>query len=631
MLTIGLRMPELFGSLSIADVLADSSASGGLRGAIDRIVLSSPSGLSLIAVALVIGALVWRWLRRRSGGAQDVLAAIDDAVIVLDQRNRIVRFNSTARRIFSWFTDGAIGRDLHDALPSGTDLEGRLATDEKELELETPDGRRNYDLRVSELSRGRVLVLRDITRRKRDERALLERAAIVNMLRGIAAASNEASDPRAAIQSVLRIICHELDWSVGHAWLRASESDSQIVSSRLWQSREGVSIESLRAETEAFQPRPGEGVVGRVFEGARAVWIPEIDEKTDFRRYEALSKGRLRSTLVLPLSIGSEVVAALEFFAEEGAEPSDSLLESIAQIAAPLSHVFERDRAERERKRLGRKLQEASRQAGKAELATGVVHNVGNALNGVTLGLGRLRSTLSKSRVGALAGVVGLVEEHRGELGAFLTEDDRGKLIPDFLIEVSHDLEREREKLSQDLSAVVKSADHAREIVRTQQDDVTESCVVEDVELGELIEAAIEVSGFEAGASPGLSIRRDVTDTTFETDRHVLLQVLVNLLRNALEAVSGHREAGGEVCIEARGHEDRIVIAIRDNGPGIRADLREKIFAHGFTTKPEGHGYGLHASALAARQLGGDLAVESEGPGSGATFVVDLPRSVGEK
>ena len=66
-------------------------------------------------------------------------------------------------------------------------------------------------------------------------------------------------------------------------------------------------------------------------------------------------------------------------------------------------------------------------------------------------------------------------------------------------------------------------------------------------------------------------------------------------------------------------------ISYIDNGIGIPADNLTRIFGHGFTTRKEGHGFGLHSGALAAKELGGALTVESDGPGKGATFTLEFP------
>jgi len=110
------------------------------------------------------------------------------------------------------------------------------------------------------------------------------------------------------------------------------------------------------------------------------------------------------------------------------------------------------------------------------------------------------------------------------------------------------------------------------------------------------------------------------------TDKHKVLMILVNLISNAKYALDS--APVGQRCLTLRLEApaaDRVRIEVRDNGMGIEPELLTRIFQHGFTTRDEGHGFGLHSSALAAQELGGMLTAHSEGPGRGATFTLELP------
>ncbi len=110
-------------------------------------------------------------------------------------------------------------------------------------------------------------------------------------------------------------------------------------------------------------------------------------------------------------------------------------------------------------------------------------------------------------------------------------------------------------------------------------------------------------------------------------DRHKLLQILVNLLSNARHALmeSGREDKVLTLRIEPGARQDRLRIAVSDNGVGIPAENLHRLFSQGFTTKKSGHGFGLHISALAAAEMGGTLTCESAGSGHGATFSLELP------
>jgi C4-dicarboxylate-specific signal transduction histidine kinase len=110
--------------------------------------------------------------------------------------------------------------------------------------------------------------------------------------------------------------------------------------------------------------------------------------------------------------------------------------------------------------------------------------------------------------------------------------------------------------------------------------------------------------------------------------KHKVLQILVNLLRNAKHACDDSGKATKQVTVRVVAEHGRVRISVTDNGIGIPAENLTQIFAHGFTTRKNGHGFGLHSGALVARELGGSLTALSDGPGRGATFVLDLPESL---
>jgi C4-dicarboxylate-specific signal transduction histidine kinase len=108
-------------------------------------------------------------------------------------------------------------------------------------------------------------------------------------------------------------------------------------------------------------------------------------------------------------------------------------------------------------------------------------------------------------------------------------------------------------------------------------------------------------------------------------EKHKVLQILVNLIRNAKHACDASGRADKQMAIRVSNGGGHVRIAISDNGVGISPENLTRIFAHGFTTKKDGHGFGLHSGVLAAQEMGGQLTVHSAGPGAGATFTLELP------
>jgi signal transduction histidine kinase len=159
-----------------------------------------------------------------------------------------------------------------------------------------------------------------------------------------------------------------------------------------------------------------------------------------------------------------------------------------------------------------------------------------------------------------------------------------------------------------------------------QQSYARVSGVVEILPPAQLVEDALRMN--EASlARQGIQVLREFGEVpNLSIDKHKALQILVNLIRNARHALvnSSAPEKRLTLRLEPAG-ETRVRIVVRDNGVGIAPENHTKIFQHGFTTKKDGHGFGLHSGALAAKEMGGSLLVSSAGLGHGAEFTLELP------
>ncbi len=289
--------------------------------------------------------------------------------------------------------------------------------------------------------------------------------------------------------------------------------------------------------------------------------------------------------------------------------------------------ITERKNAEMERYSLNKQLVEASRQAGMAEVATGVLHNVGNVLNSVTVSATLATDLLKRSRLDRLDKAVALLKEHEANLGEFLTSDDKGRLLPGYLAQLGTHLAAEQEKVIDELTALTKNIGHIKEIISMQQSFSKKSGVIEAAVASELLEDAIQMNA-EALTKHQVRVVRSYAEVGgIKTDKHKVLQILVNLISNACDAMVEARRDDKVLRIRLLREEqqDWLRIEVCDNGIGISQKHQTKVFTHGFTTKKTGHGFGLHSAALAAKELGGSLTVSSEGEGKGATFGLRLP------
>jgi signal transduction histidine kinase len=271
-----------------------------------------------------------------------------------------------------------------------------------------------------------------------------------------------------------------------------------------------------------------------------------------------------------------------------------------------------------------RELLSVSRMAGMAEIATGVLHNVGNVLNSLNVSVTMISDQIRSSRVSGLSRSIELVDRFPGGLPAFLGTE-KGKVLPGYLSSVSKRLSEENATVLGELAAVNRHVDHIKTIVAMQQSYARPSGMHEPIELGPLIDDALRM-GESSFAKHGIEVIRDYDGCpTVVSDRHKLLQIMINLISNARHALKDRRVEPQRLTVRVRATDAGVAITVADTGIGIPAENLDRIFQHGFTTKRGGHGFGLHASANAAREIGGRLVVASDGPGCGATFTLELP------
>ena len=277
--------------------------------------------------------------------------------------------------------------------------------------------------------------------------------------------------------------------------------------------------------------------------------------------------------------------------------------------------------------KLNRQLIDTSRQAGMAEVASGVLHNVGNVLNSVGVAATVVSKRLRESKVTSLRKATRMLREQNGGLAAFLTTDPKGKLLPEYLATVADQLVEDQSKLAEKMESVARNIDHIKEIVAMQQSYAKISGAYEQLVAADLVEDALRINS-AAFERHGIELVREFEPRVPNVcvDRHKVLQILINLLRNAKHAMGDMRKEDKRLAIHiGPAGNDRVRISIRDNGIGIPAENLTRIFNHGFTTKKNGHGFGLHSGANAAKEMGGSLIGHSDGPGKGAEFVLELP------
>lgn len=294
--------------------------------------------------------------------------------------------------------------------------------------------------------------------------------------------------------------------------------------------------------------------------------------------------------------------------------------DEVQSLADSFNHMVE------ELNRSNRELVKTARQAGMAEMAVGVLHNVGNVLNSVGVTTQELKRKVRHSKMASIKPVIDLMDEQGENLPDFIANDARGQKLPAYLTMLGAHLHEEHQALKAGINDLERHIQHIQDIVRLQQTYSRTVGLTEQVNLCEVIEDAFALN-LDAIKRHGINVKKQLEPIPkVVLDRQKLLQILTNLVSNAKQALQDCDVDNKQIHITLHCPEPKtLCFAVSDNGMGIAEENLTRIFQHGFTTRNDGHGFGLHSSAIAASEMDGTLKVDSPGKGRGATFTLELP------
>lgn len=308
---------------------------------------------------------------------------------------------------------------------------------------------------------------------------------------------------------------------------------------------------------------------------------------------------------------------------------SKSFIKNKINFIFVFRNISERKIAEENLFLLNNQLVQTARFAGMAEVASGVLHNVGNVLNSINVSSKILLERHHKCRITGLNKLSESITQHKNDLESFLKEDPVGQMIPEYLKEFANYWNEEERFLKKELDALNSKVDHVRSIVNMQQSLSISDTVIEQTQVNKLVEDALAINS-EMIEKNGVIVEcqyEKIPD--FEINKAKTLQSLVNVIKNAIEAVVENRGKEKKLILRTKQiNPNYVCIEVSDNGIGIKPEDLTKIFTYGYTTKKAGHGFGLHSSALSVQQTGGSLRAYSPGPNQGSTFIITLPKKI---
>lgn len=288
--------------------------------------------------------------------------------------------------------------------------------------------------------------------------------------------------------------------------------------------------------------------------------------------------------------------------------------------------ISERNRARNELERANRELARTAHLAGKAEVATDILHNVGNAITALDSTASLVLERLTASRTPVLGKAVALLPDSPRALTHFLVADDKGVQVRELLATLAVTLDTERDELIGEMKALGSQLEHVKHVIARQQAFARVDQVVDDVAADEVITEAVAMSA-DGLARDGVVVTTELAALPpMRLERYKLVEILTNLIANSRRALETSAVTDKRIVVRAWPNDrGNLQIEVADNGIGIKPEHLPRLFSYGFTTKPDGHGFGLAGSLLAARAMGGTMRGHSDGPGTGATFTVELP------
>ena len=416
--------------------------------------------------------------------------------------------------------------------------------------------------------------------------------ATLRTLLEVTSIANDSQTLTEALERILPELSSAIGFPIGHAWIRATDEEDVFESSGIWCGVDGETLEQFESFSRDNSLRLGLGLPGRATRRGAAVWVEDMGRAIDSPRASLSARTGIGAAVAVPIKLGAEPVAVLEMFHPKRMEEDERILHLMDLAAAAIARVAARQKGEEGRAELQARLMASRKMEAIGRLAGGVAHDFNNLLSVVTL------------EAEGLLGESGLSPVVRRSLGTILkTAEKAGGLT-------------------------------RRLLTFGWRAPGTPTAV----DVGEVVREMRTVLGQLVGPLVTLRVQTAATGARVKADRSQLEQVLLNLVRNAREAMA----EGGEITVAVRttgesppvdggasGNEPRVIVSVSDNGPGVPPEIRDRIFEPFFTTRQHGPGTGLGLSLChsVVVDLGGHIRVHSP-PGEGATFEVVLPAEI---
>jgi signal transduction histidine kinase len=269
------------------------------------------------------------------------------------------------------------------------------------------------------------------------------------------------------------------------------------------------------------------------------------------------------------------------------------------------------------------RLADASHAAGMSQVADTVIHNVGNVLTNVNSLIETASDRVEGLRVAPLSKLAARLRqgENRNELVA---------ATPDYLQRLSVELESDQSELAELLQTLHDNVQHIHSVIRDQRQHTLKSIDTKRFSMQEIVDEAVGCCQAKLHQDKIAVEFSPDSDCVVESDRSLLLQIVINLIGNARNAMVESNCEDPVLQLSLRQKENTISLSVRDRGCGMSEETLAKVFNAHFTTRAAGTGLGLHFCAITLKRLGGNIKAHSDGPGKGSTFTIELPAATSQ-
>ncbi|MFN8670697.1 MAG: ATP-binding protein [Candidatus Sericytochromatia bacterium] len=275
-----------------------------------------------------------------------------------------------------------------------------------------------------------------------------------------------------------------------------------------------------------------------------------------------------------------------------------------------------------------KKLIESAHKSGMAEVATGVIHNIGNILNSLNISNQLIYETLNKSKISGLIKANQILKENINNMENFIKNNDKSKKLFDYYLNIGNSMDKEIFVLKKENKIMEDKITLIKNVITTQQQHAKNPFQFEKTSLNNVVEDALSILITSINKNNIKIFKHYNNVPEIKIQKTKLLNVIINLVKNSIEALENNDINNREINISIDSTKNNLLlISVFDNGEGIEKENIDKIFTHGFTTKEKGFGFGLHTSANSMTEMEGKIEVESEGKNKGAKFTIYLKNS----